>query len=244
MLPVKGAADQLKQTNEIKVAIPLLHSCRLDLKDKDITVDALLTQRSLATWLRSGQAHYHFTVKGNQPTLLADLQQYFLARREPAYTHTCAGHGRIETRCIWVTEALNGYLEFPHVHQAFLIQRQVIEKKTGKTSCELAYGITSRPASEASPQRLLQINRGHWTIENRCHYIIDWTYDEDRGRIRTGHGPENITRLRRFAVALILCKPGRRAAETMRRLNRNVRTVFDYLLMSENSRRTPAPAPA
>ncbi|MHB1815317.1 MAG: ISAs1 family transposase [Steroidobacteraceae bacterium] len=164
MLPVKGAADQLKQTNEIKVAIPLLHSCRLDLKDKDITVDALLTQRSLATWLRSGQAHYHFTVKGNQPILLADLQRYFLARREPAYTHTCAGHGRIETRCIWVTEALNGYLEFPHVHQAFLIQRQVIEKKTGKTSCELAYGITSRPASEASPQRLLQINRGHWTI--------------------------------------------------------------------------------
>jgi len=128
MLPVKGAADQLKQTNEIKLAIPLLHSCGLDLKDKDITVDALLTQRSLATWLRSGQAHYHFTVKGNQPTLLADLQQYFLSRREPAYTHTCAGHGRIETRCIWVTEALNGYLEFPHVHQAFLIQRQVIEK--------------------------------------------------------------------------------------------------------------------
>ena len=229
MLPVKGAADQLKQTNEIKVAIPLLHSCRLDLKDKDITVDALLTQRSLATWLHSGQAHYHFTVKGNQPILLADLQRYFLARREPAYTHTCAGHGRIETRCIWVTEALNGYLEFPHVHQAYLIQRQVIEKKTGKTSCELAYGITSRPASEASPQRLLQINRGHWTIENRCHYIIDWNYSAP---------------LRRRPHPLQARPPGRRAAETMRRLNRNVRTVFDYLLMSENSRRTPAPAPA
>lgn len=154
MLPVKGTANQLKQTNEIKVAIPLLHSCRLDLKDKDITVDALLTQRSLATWLCSGQAHYHFTVNGNQPTLLADRHQYFLARREPA--DTCAGHGRSETRCIWVTEALNGYLEFPHVHQAFLIQRQVIEKKTGKTSCKLAYGITSRPASEAFPQRLLE----------------------------------------------------------------------------------------
>lgn len=64
MLPVKGAADQLKQTNEIKVAIPLLHSCRLDLKDKDITVDALLTQRPIAQYLRSHLAHYHFTVKG------------------------------------------------------------------------------------------------------------------------------------------------------------------------------------
>ncbi len=115
----------------------------------------------------------------------------------------------------------------------------MIEKKTGKTSRELAYGITSRPASEASPERLLEINRGHWTIENRCHYVIDWNFDEDRSRIRCGHGPENVSRLRRFAVSLIHSKPGRKVAETLRRLNRNVRTVFDYLLMSENARRTP-----
>ncbi len=115
----------------------------------------------------------------------------------------------------------------------------MLKKKTGQLTGELAYGITSRPASEASPQRLLEINRGHWVIENRCHYVIDWNFDEDRSRIRSGHGPENVSRLRRFAVSLILCKPGRKVAETLRRLNRNVRTVFDYLLMSENSRRLP-----
>ena len=124
----------------------------------------------------------------------------------------------------------------------------MLKKKTGERSCELAYGITSRPASEASPERLLQINRGHWVIENRCHYLIDWNFDEDRGRIRSGYGPENVSRLRRFAVALIRSKPGRRVAETLRRLNRNVRTVFDYLLMSENSRHpsraSAAPRPA
>ena len=91
---------------------------------------------------------------------------------------------------------------------------------------------------------LREINRGHWVIENRCHYVIDWNFDEDRSRIRSGHGPENVSRLRRFAVSLILCKPGRKVAETLRRLNRNVRTVFDYLLMSENARRTPGPPPA
>lgn len=85
----------------------------------------------------------------------------------------------------------------------------------------------------------------HGLLEiNRCHYVIDSNFDEDRIRIRTGHGPQNVSRLRRFAVALIQPKPGRRVAETLRRLNRKVRTVFDYLLMSENARRTPCPRPA
>ena len=42
-------------------------------------------------------------------------------------------------------------------------------------------------------------NRGHWSIENGCHYTIDRNFDEERSRIRTGHGPENVSRLRRFA---------------------------------------------
>lgn len=195
--------------------------------------------------MRRRLGHYHFTVKANRPALLADLERYFKERPTTAdFTDTSCGHGRIETRSIWVTCALNDYLDFPEVAQAFLIERQVLNKKTGALSRELAYGITSRPASEASPERLLQINRGHWVIENRCHYLIDWNYDEDRSRIRTGHGPENVSRLRRFAVALIQSKPGRRVAETLRRLNRNIRTVFDYLLMSENARRAPCPPPA
>ena len=62
----------------------------------------------------------------------------------PDATETCSGHGRIETRRIWVTTTLNDYLDFPYVGQAFAIERQVIEKKTGKTSCEIAYGVTSQ----------------------------------------------------------------------------------------------------
>lgn len=210
----------------------------MDLTGKDITGDALLTQRSIAQDVRRLGAHYHFTVKGNQPKLLADLELQFQSRRPlPDFSETTSGHGRIETRSIWTTAALNGYLEFPEVAQAFLVQRQVTNKKTGKTSTELAYGITSRPSCEATPQRLLQINRGHWVIENRCHYVLDWNYDEDRSRIRKGHGPENISRLRRFAVGLIQSKPGRKVAETLRLLNRKTRLLFDYLLMTENSRR-------
>jgi predicted transposase YbfD/YdcC len=237
-LPVDGDSDALKRTNEIKMAVPLL--APLNLQDKDISADALLTQRAFAAYLLSRQAHYHFTVKGNQATLLEDLQGHFQNRTAAHFTDTSSGHGRIEQRSIWVTDALNGYLDFPGVGQAFLIERNVLHKKTGQHSRELAYGITSRPAAQASPQRLLQINRGHWAIENSCHWILDWNYDEDRSRIRTGHGPENISRLRRFAIGLIKSKPVRSVAQTMRQLNRNRRLLFDYLLMTVNSRRPSA----
>jgi predicted transposase YbfD/YdcC len=46
------------------------------------------------------------------------------------------------------------------------------------------------------------------TGASKSHYIIDWNYDEDRSRIRTGHGPENITRLRRFAISIIKGRGG------------------------------------
>jgi hypothetical protein len=95
--------------------------------------------------------------------------------------------------------------------------------------------VTSRKVTEASPERVLNVNRGHWTIENSCHYILDWNCDEDRGRIRTGYGPENITRMRRFAIGVIKSKGVRSVAQKMRELTRNVRLVFDYLRMTENS---------
>jgi len=217
------------------MAIPLLDG--LDLKDKDITADALLTQRKLAEYLVvKRQAHYHFTVKANQATLLEDLALFFADRKQPHFAlHDPPDHGRIETRNIWTTTALNGYLNFPHVGQAFAIERIAIDKKTGKSSRDIAYGITSRTPAQADARRLLEINRGHWTIENSCHYILDWNYDEDRCRIRTGYGPENITRLRRFAIGLIKSKGVKSVAQKMRQLNKNTRLVFDYLRMTANS---------
>jgi predicted transposase YbfD/YdcC len=227
--------EEAKRTNEIKMAIPLLDT--INIQDKTITADALLTQRELARYLvEKRKAHYHFTVKGNQPTLLADIQLFFLDRQEPDYIqNTPPDHGRIETRIIWTTTDLNDYLNFPHVAQAFVVERHRIDKKTGESSTEVAYGITSKGRELANAQRVLADNRGHWSIENGCHYVIDWNYDEDRSRIRTGHGPENITRLRRFAVGIIKSKGVSSVAQKMRQLTRNVRLVFDYLRMVGNS---------
>ena len=217
------------------MAIPLLETC--DITGKDITADALLTQRAIATPIVQQHAHYHFTVKGNQPTLETDITLVFKDRGAADYTEVSPPeHGRIETRRIWCSTELNDYLDFPHVGQVFLIERESFEKKSGEHSRDIALGITSRTPEQASPQRVLEVNRGHWTIES-IHYIIDWNYDEDRSRIRTGFGPENITRLRRFAVGVLKSfqKPRQSIATMMRNLAFNTRLVFDYLRMTENS---------
>jgi predicted transposase YbfD/YdcC len=237
-LPVEGS-DETKQTNEIGTFIPLLES--IDIQGKDITADALLTQRKLASFVVDRKAHYHFTVKGNQATLKTDIALLFENRNKPDFVEiTPPDHGRIETRRIWCSTALNEHLDFPHVGQVFLIERETLYKSTGKITDDVVLGVTSRTPEQASPQRILKVNRGHWTIENRCHYVIDWNFDEDRSRIRTGHGPENITRLRRFACGVIqfISKGKSSISQKMQQLNRNTRLVFDYLRMTSNSTRT------
>ena len=154
------------------MAIPLLEA--IDIEGKDISADALLTQRAFADYLvGKRRAHYYFTVKGNQLGVLEDLQFYFQDRGQPHFVeHTPPDHGRLETRKIWATTELNGYLNFPHVGQAFLIERHVTEKKTGGYSVEIAYGLTSRPPQQAHPQSVLPVNCGQWTVEKSCHYIV------------------------------------------------------------------------
>ena len=110
-----------------------------------------------------------------------------------------------------------------------MIRRARHSKATGKASIETAYGVNA--------QNIL-MNRGHWCIENTAHHCLDWSWDEDRSRIRTGNGPENTTRLRRFAIGLIKAR-GLEVAQTLRKLNRNVRCVFDFLKMTANTQPLP-----
>jgi len=232
-----------KRTNEIGTIVPLLKTVP-DIAGRTITVDAMLTQRALATHLLDRSAHYLFTAKGNQPTLESDIRlllDHTIARRAPDFIDESPKpeHGRRERRSIWVSSALNHYLDFPGVGQVFAVRRDTVEVKSGEHSSETIYGLTSLTAHDASPQRLLTLNRGHWTIE-ATHHILDWSFDEDRSRIRTGHGPENMTRLRRFAIGLIKSR-GLAVAETMRRLARNPRRVLDFLKMTANTASRTAP---
>lgn len=236
-LPAGNGSDEVKQTNEIKYAPLLLDE--LEIEGKDITSDALHTQTEFARYLvEERKAHYYFCVKGNQPTLLADIDYHFTNSTAPTDYEDCISisHGRIEVRKIWTTTTLNDYLSFPHVAQVYKIERQSTDKKSGETSIEVCYGITSRSAEAASPKIILHKVRKHWSVEV-CHYIIDWIYDEDRSTIRTGHGPENMTRLRRFAIGLIKSKANKKISKKMRQLNKNTRAVLDYLKITTNDQK-------
>jgi len=233
-LPVGNDSDEVKQSNEIKFAPILL--APLPIYNKDITSDAINTQTEFARYLvEQRKAHYYLSVKANQPTLLEDIKVHFSTVTGPAdyEDKVSIGHGRIEKRRIWTTTRLNEYVTFPHVAQVYRIEREITDKKSGETSWVTAYGITSRKEEEADPKTILHKVRGHWSVEV-SHYIIDWVFDEDRSTIRTGFGPENMTRLRRFAIGLIKSKGNKGVSKKMRQLNKKTRAVLDYLKITNN----------
>jgi Transposase DDE domain len=107
-----------------------------------------------------------------------------------------------------VSTALKGYLEFPHVEQVFCIERHVTRAdgtplRAKRPRIEVVFGVTSLAAASASPARILELNRGHWSIENRLHYVRDWTFDEDRCRVRKRHAAQTLAALRNFAISLL-----------------------------------------
>jgi predicted transposase YbfD/YdcC len=113
------------------------------------------------------------------------------------------GHGRVETRRIWTSDALNGYVTFPYAAQVACVEREVFHVRRATTTIERVYLISSLSRAEASPAQLLALNRGHWGIENRLHHVRDMAYDEDRCRARTGNMPRVLACFRNFAISLL-----------------------------------------
>lgn len=131
------------------------------------------------------------------------------------------GHGRIETRRIWTSTELTGYSPFPYCRQVFQIERIRQHRRGGKTikvEREVVNGVTSRSPTKASPAQLLQYSRGHWSIENRLHYVRDVTFDEDRSQVRKGHGAQMMACLRNLVVCLLRLAGASNIAAALRAL--------------------------
>jgi predicted transposase YbfD/YdcC len=113
------------------------------------------------------------------------------------------GHGRVETRRIWSSELLNDYVDFPHAKQVACVEREVFEVSKNTIRIERVYLISSQTRQQADSAQLLALNRGHWGIENRLHYVRDMAYDEDRCRSRAGNTPRTLACLRNLAIGLL-----------------------------------------
>jgi predicted transposase YbfD/YdcC len=172
-------------------------------------------------------------VKGNQPALLNDIQDLFRRAGNPnveltpveslrtqhvravgdaaktlpmrnGKTHE-VGHGRIEERSIQVITVPHGKnpLDWPAAEQVFQLQRSTRIKNTGKLRNDTVYGVTNMTEEQATPEALLKLCRGHWTIENRSHWVRDVTFDEDRSSVRSRSIPQLMAALRNITIALM-----------------------------------------
>jgi predicted transposase YbfD/YdcC len=198
--------------NEITAAPTLLAT--LDLRGKIVMGDALHPQRALSVQIQEAGGDYIWIAKDNQPTLHADIAT-LLALPEPTvlggYVPTDfqtartvdKGHGRRETRQITVCSDLNAYLDWPQVAQVFRLDRDRVELKTGKTTHETIYGLTSLTRETASARSLLGQIRSHWGIENGLHHRRDVTFHEDRTRLTRGHAGQVMAILNNLVIGLL-----------------------------------------
>lgn len=147
----------------------------------------------------------------------------------PVHQTIDKGHGRLETRTICTSTVLNDYLDFPYCGQVFRLDRERIFLKTGEIERETVYGITSLSSDKASPERILLLNRGHWSIENRSHHVRDTTFDEDRQQVRSKKGPQMLACLKNFAISLMRLFGGKNIAAMTRALASSTAAVFSML---------------
>jgi len=199
--------------NEISAAPKLLEW--VDLRNKVVIGDALHTQRQVSIQIGTAGGHYLWTVKGNQPQLLQDLQDWFDTKVELLPGMGCPPkdfrsatlvnkqHGRTEVRTLTTSSQLNDFIAWPFAQQVFRIERQVTIQKTSKMRQEVVYGITSLSAEQAGPKQLLGMLRSYWQIENGLHYRRDVTLHEDATRWKNRSAAHNMATINNLVLALI-----------------------------------------
>lgn len=219
------------KTNEITESLPLLES--LIVKGQVYTMDALLTQRSVARSITEGEADYLMIAKGNQPSLKADIALVFdkppQGDCQPSAETTDRAHGRIERRRLATSQSLEGYLDWPGIRQVFRLERQSQMISSGQTRTETVYGLTSLGPDRADPARLLELTRGHWLIENQSHWVRDVTFDEDRSQVRIGSTPQAMAAFRNTAIGLLRLSGQTNIASAIRYLAAQPQKALDLI---------------
>ena len=207
------------KSNEI-TAIPQLLEL-LDLKDATVTIDAMGCQRDIARKIKEGSGEYVLALKGNQETLyhkaktLLDeaVKEGFKGLIHDVYQEIDAGHGRIETRRVWITPEIGHLGEtaggFAGLAGVAMVEsrREIIGKEP---STERRYYLFSH--EDVTAEKMAGFIRGHWSVENSLHWMLDVQFNEDQSRVRKGHEAENLSRVRRLALNLLkqekTCKKG------------------------------------
>jgi len=208
-----------EKSNEI-TAIPELLRL-VDIKGAIITIDAMGTQKAIAEQIVEGGADYVLALKGNQGTLHQAVIDYIDEQLEGDLTDaqelvtTEKGHGREETRTylqLPAPKSLPGFMLWKGLKSIGLVTLCCV--RDGKQTVDVRYYINSLAVNVKQFARSV---RGHWGIENGCHWSLDMTFREDESRLRERHLRENFAWLNRFALSLLKQHPGRQSVVMKRR---------------------------
>jgi predicted transposase YbfD/YdcC len=179
---------------------------RLDWAGRVVTGDRLYGQTWLCAAVTAAGGDYLLLVGGNQHRryhALAALWEtpHVLPDVRTAQTEE-TGHGRRdECRTLSVSATVTSLSSWPGIQQVFRLTRTWIER--GRPRSSVRYGITSLRPDQAGPEQLLQLRRGHWTIENRVHRQKDGLLREDASQVHVGTGPAVLSVLRDAALNLL-----------------------------------------
>jgi predicted transposase YbfD/YdcC len=210
------------KSNEI-TAIPQLLAF-LDLRDKVVTIDAAGCQKDIAEAITEGGGDYVLAVKDNQPTLHAEVQAAFAEvgttpwPRRQEYSTEEQGHGRQEQRTVRVLPVgrhLSQRAAWAGVLSLVMVVRVVTCTATGVVSREVGYYLSSlRP----NARRIGGAIRGHWSIENGLHWVLDVVFREDGRRIYDRVAAQNIALMNRLALSILRGDPVKASLKVKRKL--------------------------
>lgn len=213
--------------SEIAAAPQVLKS--IDLREKVVMGDALHTQRATSIQIIEAGGNYIWLAKGNQPHMEEDIRLWFEPDPDPIpgignvpkdfelAQETNKGHGRIEVRSITVSSQLNDFLDWPYLEQVFMLKRRFTYTKTGEVRQQVVYGFTSLSRNEVTPEKLLQMIRSYWGIENGLHYRRDVTLLEDRTRMTIGSTGQAMACLNNLVLGFLLAQKKYRYIPSARR---------------------------
>jgi predicted transposase YbfD/YdcC len=206
VLGQEAVDDKTNETTAIPVLLEKLAAGR-SLEGAVVTIDAIACNPQIARSIREAGADYLLAVKGNQPSLQADIEGAFAAADKGQVEVDIdldKGHGRIETRTVSVlrqVDWLDGDRRFPgevrFVDACAIVRVEARTELKDRCRFDTRYYITS---SARSATALGQTIRGHWGIENPLHWTLDVTFQEDLSRVRKGHGAQNMALVRKFAI--------------------------------------------
>ncbi len=166
-----------------------------------MTIDAIACNPEIANAIRDVGADYLLAVKGNQPTLQADIEAAFKAAEAEdieVAPDIDKGHGRIETRIVSVMrQGSMATAGFPE-NCASATPAPSSRSIRGQNSRTAAASTLATPLPPAHAPRPCEAEacRGHWGIQNTLHRTLDVTFQEDLARLRKGHGAHNMALVR------------------------------------------------